>query len=325
MSLSREYRNELKVKAAYYFYKKNMTLSDIAKTLDISRVTLNRLLKDAVDEGIVRIEIFDKDNVLRLNELEEAAKERFLLQDVVIVNSFPNDYAFITNEIALAASKFVERKMFSGMKISLTWGRTLELMMNYMKGNSYVKDIEVYTLMGAQDCMDIQMQPHAIAHDLLQKYDGRGFVMNAPYMCETEEACRIIMSDKDISTIVDRSKDSDITLVSIGPMPNETVSHVKRKYDTEIIRELKKYGACGEMGMNFYDIRGNLCRAPICERFVKVGLEDWKQHKCVIGMGGGSKKVSAIVGALNGRYLDVLVTDHDTIVSVMEEMDMLEK
>ena len=79
MALTQDYKRELKVKAAYYHYKKDMKLADIADTLNISRVTLNKLLKEALDEGIVRIEIIDRDNTIGILELEESVKERILL------------------------------------------------------------------------------------------------------------------------------------------------------------------------------------------------------------------------------------------------------
>ena len=323
MSLSKEYKNDLKVKAAYYYYKKNMKLADISDSLNVSRVTLNKLLKDAVDEGIVRIEILDKDNTLSLLELEESVKERFALQEVIIVDSLPNNALYATNEIALAAAKLVDRKMFSGVKISLTWGRTLEMMVKFLKGNARIKNIEVYTLLGAQGIIDMQMQPNMIAHNLLQKYRGMGFVMNAPFMCETIEACKVIMADNNIASIIEKSLDSDLTLVGIGPTPNETIDADKMRYELNVIRELKKNNVCGDIGSNFYDIYGNICKAPICEQFVKVGMEKLKQHKCVVGIAGGEHKIPSILGALNGRYLDILITDKNTIVSVMEMADLL--
>ena len=323
MSLSREHKNDLKVKAAYYYYKKNMKLADIADTLDVSRVTLNKLLKDAVDEGIVRIEIFDKDNTLELVELQDRVKEKFGLQEAVIVNSMANNEAYALNEIALAAAQFVDKKMFSGIKISLTWGRTLEMMVNYLKGNSRIKRIEVYSMVGAMGILDMKMQPNMIAHSLLQKYQGTGFIMNAPLMCESEEMCKYLMEDSHIASIVERSRESDLTLVGIGPTPNENIEADKRRYDLDVIRELKKNNLCGDIGSNFYDIYGNICRMPLCERFVKVSLDEMKKHKCVVGMAGGEHKVPSILGALNGRHLDVLITDKNTIVSVMEMADML--
>lgn len=85
MALPQNYKQDLKVKAAYYYYKKNMKLADIAERLNISRVTLNKLLTEAVEEGIVRIDIIDQDNVASLLELEEVGKERFGINNIKVL------------------------------------------------------------------------------------------------------------------------------------------------------------------------------------------------------------------------------------------------
>ena len=62
MALAQDYKHDLKVKAAYYYYKKDRKLADIAETLGVSRVTLNKLLQEAREEGIVRFGIVDRAN-----------------------------------------------------------------------------------------------------------------------------------------------------------------------------------------------------------------------------------------------------------------------
>ena len=47
MSISQEQRYYLKLKALYYLYEENYTQTEIAKMLNISRVTLRRLLDEA--------------------------------------------------------------------------------------------------------------------------------------------------------------------------------------------------------------------------------------------------------------------------------------
>ena len=63
MALSADQRYYLKRKALYYYYEKNCSNTDIAKMLGISRVTLNRLLAEAKEEGMVKIEIIDTRNI----------------------------------------------------------------------------------------------------------------------------------------------------------------------------------------------------------------------------------------------------------------------
>lgn len=319
MALSQDYKHDLKVKAAYYYYKKDMKLADIADTLNVSRVTLNKLLKEAVEEGIVRIDIIDRNNTIGILELEEMAKERFHLKNIEIASSFSGT----CHDVAYAAARMVDSMMFDGIKISLTWGATLEILVDYLTGNNFIKNIEVYTLLGAQGTIGMQMQPNTIAQNLLRKYKGTGYVMNAPFMCETAETAQSIMRDGSYTFIVDKARDSDLTLVGIGPTPNTAASKSSMRYDMETVRELKSSNVCGDICSNFYDIYGNISRNPLCDRFVKVSLDEIKQHKNVVGIANGDYKVASILGALNGGYLDTLITDQSTMVSVIEMADRL--
>lgn len=319
MALAQDYRHDLKVKAAYYYYKKNRKLADIADTLGVSRVTLNKLLQDARDEGIVRIDIIDRENVTGILELEEMAKERFGLRDIIITQSV-SDTCY---DVSRAAARMVDSMMFDGIKISLSWGLTLEVLVDYLAGSNFIKDIEVYTLLGAQGSIGMQMQPNTIAQNLLKKYKGTGYVMNAPFMCDTREAAVSIMNDGTFTTLVEKARESDLTLVGIGPTPNTAASRSKMRYDIETIRELKNSNVCGDICSNFYDIYGNISSNELSERFVKVSLEEIKKHKNVVGIANGDHKIASILGALNGDCLDTLITDQSTMVGVIEMADRL--
>lgn len=131
------------------------------------------------------------------------------------------------------------------------------------------------------------------------------------------------MSDKSFTSIVDKARSSDLTLVGIGPTPNTAASKSSMRYDMETIRELKNSNVCGDICSNFYDIYGNICNNPLCDRFVKTGLDEIQKHKNVVGIANGDHKVASILGALNGGYLDTLITDQKTIVDVIEMADRL--
>jgi len=318
MTLPQDERYELKIKACYHYFNKRTKLIKIADMLNISRVTLNKLLSEALDEGLVRIEIEDSNDVHRAIALEEEVKDRFGLKDVRIANSSPND-------IPIIAAEYIDDLMHDGIRIALTWGHTLELLVHYMKKNKRIKHIEVFTLQGAYGIIDMRIQPSSIAQDLLRKFCGIGHVMNAPFMCETIQACEIMKSERHIQSIIKTSKEVDITLVGLGPVPDETIDKNLIRYDCDVIRELQKYGVCGDISSNFYDIHGNICEADICKHFVRTDIGDIMQHKCVIGIAGGMHKVLPILGALNGGYLDVLISDRTTMLDMLDIANSLDK
>ena len=69
-------RYYLKLKAVYYYYEKDYTQTEIAQMLNVSRITLGKLLKEAWLEGMVKIDIVDQRNVKQLLELEARLRGR---------------------------------------------------------------------------------------------------------------------------------------------------------------------------------------------------------------------------------------------------------
>lgn len=318
MSISAEQRYYLKRKALYYFYEKGYSNTDIANMLGISRVTLNRLLAEAREEGMVKIEIIDTRNMNRIIELEDRLKNRYGLEHVRIVDTDNATPDQLVSKLAYEGARHFERMLHSNMKIGIAWGKTLSTLMNYLSPNSTITDIEVYTLMGGA-CSEAFFQPNLLAQSLLNYYNGGAYIINAPFICHSELLCAEIRKEPSIVGILEGVKDLDLTLVGIGRFP--TREHLKKSYynfPDDIIDEIQSAGAVGDICGNFFDINGNVCKTSVSNRIVSIDIEDLKSCKKVIAVAGGEDKSLSIRGALNGGFIDILITDYKTAVQVMD-------
>lgn len=321
MPIGAEQRYYLKLKAAYYYYEKDYTQSEIAEMLNVSRITLGKLLKEAREERIVKIEIVDHRNVKHLLELEATLKDRFGLTDIKVVDCVENERREVTHKIAVAAAKYVEHILRSGVKVGVAWGRTLEQMVSNLNENRTTSDIEVVTLMGGAGTARSSSQPNIIAQRLIQKFGGSGYIINAPYICQTEELCEAIKAEPHIHDVIERTKQADITLVGIGEKPSHSPDYdANYGYGSETIDEILAAGAVGDICARYYDINGKPCNTSVCRRVVSIELEDLKQHSRVIAIGGGPQKHQSVLGALRSGYLDVLITDKFTAQAVVDSL-----
>ncbi len=318
MSISQEHRYYLKLKALYYLYENGYTQTEIAKRLNISRVTLSRLLDEAKEEGMIKFEIVDIRGTMKTLQLEEQLCRKFGLQDIKLVDCPNADEDSLTKKIASEAANYFEQLIHSNMKIGLTWGRTLNSMIEYLPSDKSVKDLLVYTLVGGSS-QSVDFQPNILAQHIIDKYGGRANILTAPFMCQTEDLCTAIKQEPAISSILEASHDLDATLVGIGEEPVRDASHLSDyPFDTPMINELVDAQAVGDICGNFFDIQGNLCETTLKNRIVSINIRELPNHKRVIGIGGGQKKIHSILGALNGHYLHVLITDVQTAEKVLE-------
>lgn len=318
MSISQEHRYYLKLKALYYLYEEGYTQTEIAKKLNISRVTLGKLLDEARAEGMVKIEIVDVRGTMKTLKLEEQLRKQFGLQDIKLVDCSNTDEEGTMTRIASEAASYFEQIVHSNMKIGLTWGRTLSKMIEHLTTNKSIQNILVNTLVGGS-AQSADFQPNILAQQLINKYDGSAHFITAPFMCQSEAVCEAMKQEPDIAAIIQTANELDVTLVGIGEEPEKNAVRLSDyPFDATVINELVNAHAVGDICGNFFDIHGNVCDTTLKNRVVSINIKDLPNHNCVIGMGGGKKKIRSIYGALNGHYLSVLITDIHTAEEVLK-------
>jgi len=112
---------------------------------------------------------------------------------------------------------------------------------------------------------------------------------------------------------------SPITVVGIGG-----VSEVSTVQKSGIIGRndfllLKIKGAAGDILCHFINKDGELIDTDIEDRLISTSLNTLKSFNNVIGVAAGEHKVDAISAALNGHFLDVLITDEDTAIQLIKK------
>ena len=72
---------------------------------------------------------------------------------------------------------------------------------------------------------------------------------------------------------------------------------------------LHNIGVVGHMCAQFFDVNGQVLDIGINRRSISIGLDALKKINNVIAVAGTTDKANANLGALNGAYIDSLVTD----------------
>jgi DNA-binding transcriptional regulator LsrR (DeoR family) len=75
----------------------------------------------------------------------------------------------------------------------------------------------------------------------------------------------------------------------------------------------------GDILLRFFDIHGKPVESSFNNRVISMHLEQLRQTARSVGIAGGSRKYKAILGALNGRLINVLITDRLTAEKLSSE------
>jgi DNA-binding transcriptional regulator LsrR (DeoR family) len=81
---------------------------------------------------------------------------------------------------------------------------------------------------------------------------------------------------------------------------------------------MQRRGAVGDICFRFYDADGQPIKSPLMKRVIGIDLGKLRACKRVVGVAGGMQKLHAILGALRGGLIDILITDQRTAAALAE-------
>ncbi len=294
----------LLTKIARLYYEEGYTQQEIANRLAISRPQISKLLKKARKQGIVKIEIIDKEEDFGVLEIKLSKK--FSLNEVIIAPSL-ND---IKTALALKGSEYLKRILRDDLAISLSWGSTLRKLVDIADIRKNYK-MEIIPIMGGMGNKGNKITSSEIARTLAEKTGGIYYVIHAPVIVKTAEMKEGLLKEEVIGEIFKKAKKADFAFVGIGKI-TDTSTMIREGYlEEKDFQLLKKENVIGDICATFFDIQGNVIDTELSKRIIGLDVRELKDS-IVVGIGGGKEKREAILGALRGGFLDVLITDEET-------------
>ncbi len=135
-----------------------------------------------------------------------------------------------------------------------------------------------------------------------------------------------LTQDPFVQQAVDLFDHVTLALVGIGSIePSKLLMSSGNVFTAEELSMLKERGAVGDMFLRFFDRQGQPVLSPLNDRVISMSLE---QLKCVtrsVGIAGGPRKTDAIRGAINGGWINVLITDQMTGTAPVELIQFEER
>jgi len=316
MDSDKKYCNKLK--AAKYYYNEDLTQQEIADRLYLSRPTVSKMLKEAKEEGIVQFKIVDIKNKCNMFELEEKLMSKYNLKNVIVA-SYDETLENLKDQIGKAAASYFEDVVKSNMKIGISWGTTLNAMIENLSFNNNIKNLELVSMVGGSRRVVSDIQANILIEKILNKYDGQGYFLYAPAIVDNENIWQILNNNQETREILEKAVNVDIAFVGIGSEIEKSTVKDTGYFNEEEIKELKEKNSVGDICWRFFDEEGNICRSEVNKRTMGISFDDIKKINTVVGVAGGEEKVDAILASLKGDLIDVLITDEKTARTVLEK------
>lgn len=306
---------KLMVKVCNLYYIDDLKQEEIAKKLGISRPTISRLLKDAKEAGIVKIQIispFANDYI----DLEKSLEMKYGLKNVIIVNDQADDVSQ-KKELAQEAALYLERTLKPKDIVGLSMGTTLREIPQFVTNRKESK-ITFVPLLGGVGQANIEIHPNQIVMETANAFGGSYMMLHAPAVVSNPEIINTFKEELGIKSVMEMMKKVNVAVVGLGtPLDQNSTALATGYYDKKDIGLMIKRKAVGDICMQAYNADGESKEFDDSNKKVfGYPLENLKKIETVIALAGGSSKLEAIKGAIKGGYINVLITNYSNALEL---------
>lgn len=308
-------RKKLLYKIAKAYYEDNLTQEEIGKLFSLSRIKVSRLLQQARDERIVQVTIIPptESNV----ELERELAARYKLDEVVIVTPSSYDKTVLTHELGSATADYLLRCLQGDEVLSISWGTTLLSVVEALSVQNW-PEMKIVQMLGGLGRPESETHGADLVHRLALAFNAKPRLVPAPGIVNSKLVRDALLDDPQIARTFALAAQADVALVGIGrPTPDSVVMQSGILTEAEFA-ELQACGAVGDIALRFFDVNGQPIQHEIFDRMIGLDLDQIRHIPRVIGTAGGEAKVEVIRAALRGKLINVLVTDEQTALSLVE-------
>lgn len=299
--------HELLAHIAAMYYEQEMTQNDIAAQLELSRVKVYRLLKEAREKGVVQITV--NWPVSRDAELERQLCRTFRLDESLVLRTDPHSHTSPLQCLGQLGARYLERVLTDGSTMAVCLGRTSYETIRAISP-SFQARVRVAQAVGSMPFSMQELDGATLARLLAQKLGGEVLYLTSPLMADSPAAADIFRNQRDINHTLTVAKSADVALAGIGSLDPITSGFAKAGFiSAEELMALTASGAAGDMAGQIYTLDGELFPCEYNQRVITITLDALRRIPITIAVAMGKEKAKAILGGLRTGVLNVLCTD----------------
>lgn len=308
VKLSPLYETRLLVKVSKLYYEEGLSQDEIVARLNLSRSKISRLLQQARNEGIVQISVVTPKHLFP--NLENELEKHFGLHEALVVESQAGDSVeSIQHELGIAAAGYLERSVGPTTTLGISWGATLHSMVAALR-TKHLPQVHVVQIIGGLGQPEAEVHATDLCRRLARALGAQLTLLPAPGVVASQQARAVLMEDTYIRRAVEMFERLDIAFVGIGaPTPDSLLLRDGSILSRQELDDLLQKGTVGDIALRFFDAQGQPIQSEIDQRVIGITLEQLKRSRRVVGVAGGPGKFAAILGALRGKFINVLITD----------------
>lgn len=311
------YKDDL-ARLATLYYLDGLTQEELSRMLSVSRATVGRMLRRALQEGIVEIRVRPSNTYV--SDIEKALIDRFGIQRALISVDH-KDQDKQRELLAGLVASYLDRVLIDGSIVAVGMGRNVSAVSEHAMSATQRQCTFVSAIGGSYRGGHTMNADH-IARRLASRYGGECESLYAPALAEDPELRARLIENDTVRHTLDKARRADMALIGIGDLSED--SNIVRMgwFSPFEIAQAKMSGTVGDvMGYDFIDIHGTPSALAMKGRVIGLSLPDLRKIPNVIAAASEPTKVSGMLGALNAGVINTLATTTSNAISLLNFAD----
>jgi deoxyribonucleoside regulator len=311
-----EERLDLLGQIAVWYYEDNLDQAEISDRIGRSRSMVSRMLQEVRELGLVEFRI---NFPLRRNrKMEDQLCINFGLDQAwVLEHTQYYDNTSLLRILGKLGARCLQSRLFDGVHIGVGWGGAVLEVVRAMP-QLELQQAVVVQLIGSVSHESLATDGSEITRRLSEKLNASYRFLPAPLFVNSRETAQNLLQQKAIRETLDLAKSVDVALIGIGTTDPELSSLMRAGYMTnEELKEIQSGGAVGDVLSTLLSEDGVPLELLPNHQSIGLDSESLRSIPSVIGVAGNAGKAPAILAALRGQYVNVLVTDVETATEVI--------
>lgn len=316
--VARSGRHAAAFEAARMYYDEGLTMESIAASLAVSRSTVSRLLRDAREDGLVRISLHPPGG-LRAGDLARRIERAYgAVTHVVPVRDGTAERERL-QAVAGAAATRLQGMLAPDMSVGLAWGTTVAAVAGRLPRHP-VPGLRIVQLNGAINTEGSGLTyVSTVLARAASVWDATVHEFPVPAFFDYPETRAAMWRERSVRRVLDAQHQCSLAVFGVGAFDAEVPSHAyTANYLTERdLRELRAEGAVGDVCTVFLRADGSWrglsmnerCSGPTPERLGRI------PRRLLIA--SGSRKAVPLRAALLAGVATDLVVDEVTAASLL--------
>lgn len=304
-------------KVARMYHGQGLRQTEITDRLHMHQSTVSRLLQRAEKEGIVRVTLSMPTGLH--SQLEDDLQSQFGLREAIVVDSIDKEDQ-IVRDLGAAAAFYLETTLKPADVIGISsWSAALLAMVEAMHQHPRAAGARVVQILGGIGNPSAQIHANQLTQRLAQRVAGTATLLPAPGAVGSADARRVMLKDRYVQEAIAMFRSVTLALVGIGAVePSKLLAASGNVFSPLELKTLSQRGAVGDICLRFFDDQGAPVETALNQRVISIELEDLRRVGRVVAIAGGKRKTAAIHGALAGKWINVLITDHSTAARLLD-------